>query len=98
MIKQWLARRLREAAPSYSRSRWLLADGLSEAELGRTAVALYVSYRLYNHVRHTGVVSQVHMTNFLDQVLHEAVRDSPVLRGHCGGAIGAVPRKRKRRS
>ena len=73
-----------------------MAEELPNIELQRTAAALYVVYRAVNHLRHRKPESSQYISHLMDQLLHEATRDSPGFRRTCAG-LPEASRVRKRR-
>ena len=98
VLRDWIRVRLHEAEPEYPIERWLLATTLSDAQLGRTAVAIYVAYRATQHLRHKCSVSSAYITHHMNQLFHEAVRGSSALQALCEGReVCHAAKRRKRR-
>ena len=96
VTKEWVCRRLQLASTQVWRSRWLLGESMPLDVLLRIAVAQYALYRTTNHLRHRNTTHSTpdYIQHYLNQILHEATRDSPQLRDYCRGA---QPWSRKRR-
>ena len=80
IIRRWMQTRLRLDGASFTRDKWMFAVSLTDGELQLTAVVLYVVYRTTQHLRHREPTTGEYRNHFLNQMLHEAVRDDPRLR------------------
>ena len=75
----------------------MLAVQMTDTEIGIIAVINYVAYRTTQHIRHKHGRTAEYTRHYMNQMLHEAVRDSDRLRAVVGGLPPNSQRKRKRR-
>ena len=74
----------------------MLATTMTDEQLARAAIIVYVAYRTTQHVRHTRGPTPDYIRHYMNQMLHEAIRDSSHLRAAAGGA--STPRRRRHRA
>ena len=96
VIQQWAERRLRQAPTQRPTEQWMFATRMSDEQLGRNTIVVYVAYRTTQHVRHLSRATPEYIRHYMNQMLHEAVRDSGPLRTIAGGA--PTHRQRRRRA
>ena len=95
VLRCWMATRLGIRGLPFSMERWMFALPLTDRQLRLTAVSVYVMYRLVNHLRHNSNNDRDYQMRFMNQLLHEAVRDNGSLRCCCGGMPSTSGRRRR---
>ena len=96
IIRQWAERRLPGTSPQQAKEQWMLATAMTDDQLGRAAIIVYVAYRTTQHVRHVSGPTPEYIRHYMNQMLHEAIRDSSHLRAAAGGT--PTPRRRRHRA
>ena len=98
VVTEWIRSRMRDVQAPYSFDRWFMAERRPDTDTCRTANAIYVVYRVTQHLRHSShaIAGHEYVRHYMNQCLHEATRDSPGLRRVCDGLHPGPVRKRRR--
>ena len=88
--RRWLRDRLGQGVADHALQHGVLAHRMLDNDLSRQAVATYVLYRTVHHMRrltgHAAASYETYLRHYMDQQLHEAVRDDKRLRHCCRSA------------